>query len=181
MDHHPDLGDIARAVIDANLYMILGTAGEDGHPLGHPRLLLGGGIHGLLLGLLAGVDALPQHRRTAAGSIVIFDSQTPIGTAGVPVGEGDVHSAQAVYMSGVALEVTGVEVSRGVDIFSRGARAQGAGEWTKERVQPPAHLRLYRATASQQFIICPVNHPEPCSIHGRTDDHRVAVQLADTG
>ena len=32
MDHHPDLGDIARAVIDANLYMILGTAGEDGHP-----------------------------------------------------------------------------------------------------------------------------------------------------
>ena len=35
--------------------------------MGHPRLLLGGGIHGLLLGLLAGVDALPQHRRTAAG------------------------------------------------------------------------------------------------------------------
>lgn len=32
MDHQPDLGDIAKAVIDANLYMILGTAGDDGHP-----------------------------------------------------------------------------------------------------------------------------------------------------
>lgn len=181
MDHQPDLGDIARAVIDANLYMILGTADEDGHPWVTPVYYSAEGYTDFYW--VSSPESM--HSRNIAArpqvSIVSFNSQTPIGTAGVPVGEGDVHSAQAVYMSGAAQEVTGVEVSRGVDIFSRGARAQGAGEWTKERVQPPAHLRLYRATASQQFILCPVNHPEPCSIHGRTDDHRVAVQLADTG
>lgn len=32
MRRQPELEDIARAVIDANLYMILGTSGEDGRP-----------------------------------------------------------------------------------------------------------------------------------------------------
>src|SRR3990170_2553555 len=130
MDHQPDLGDIARAVIDANLYMILGTAGEDGHPWVTPVYYSAEGYTDFYW--VSSPESM--HSRNIAArpqvSIVIFNSQTPIGTAGVPVGEGDVHSAQAVYVSGVAQEVTGVEVSRGVDIFSRGARAQGAGEWT---------------------------------------------------
>ena len=177
MNHQPDLGDIARAVIDANLYMILGTVGEDGRPWVTPVYYSAGGYTDFYW--VSSPEA--KHSRNIAArpqvSIVIFDSQTPIGTAGGPVSEGDVHTTQAVYMSGAAEEVTGVEVSRGIDIFSRGAEAQGAGRWTSERVQSPAHLRLYRATASQQFILCPVNYPEPCPIHGRTDDHRVAVQL----
>ena len=29
---HPDLGAVARAIIDSNLYMTLGTADENGRP-----------------------------------------------------------------------------------------------------------------------------------------------------
>ena len=119
MDHQPDLGDIARAVIDANLYMILGTAGDDGHPWVTPVYYSAEGYTDFYW--VSSPESM--HSRNIAArpqvSIVIFNSQTPIGTAGGPVSEGDVHSAQAVYMSGVAQEVTGVEVSRGVDIFSR--------------------------------------------------------------
>jgi hypothetical protein len=101
---------------------------------------------------------VPRHQAEngATQSIVIFDTQTPIGTA------------QAVYMSGAAEEVTGADVARGIDIFSRGSVARGAGEWTPEKVQPPAHLRLYRATASEQFILCPRKYPEAV-LHSRTD------------
>jgi len=165
MNHQPELAAIARAVIDANLYMVVGTAGEDGQPWVTPVYYSAGGYSRFYW--VSRPEAV--HSRNIAArphvSIVIFNSQTPIGTA------------QAVYMSGVAEEVTGADVAAGVDIFSHGAQARGAGEWTPEKVQPPAHLRLYRATASEQFILCPRRYPEPCPIHGRTEDHRIAVQL----
>jgi hypothetical protein len=159
------LADIARGVIDANLYMTLGTAGADGQPWVTPVYYSAGGYTDFYW--VSRPEAM--HSRNIVGrpqiSIVIFNSQTPIGTA------------QAVYMSGVAGQVTGDDVARDVDIFSRGARARGAGEWTPEKVQAPAPLRLYRATVSQQFILCPRRYPEPCPIHGRTDDHRIVVEL----
>ena len=165
MNRGSQLGDIARGVIDANLYMVLGTADAGGHPWITPVYYSAGGYTDFFW--VSNPDA--THSRNIAArpqvSIVIFNSHTPIGTA------------QAVYMSGVAEEVRGDDVAHGVDIFSRGARARGAGEWTPDRVQPPAHLRLYRATATEQFILCPRKYPEPCPIHGRTDDHRIAVEL----
>ena len=165
MNRESQLGDIARALIDRNLYMVLGTAGEDGQPWVTPVYYSADGHTDFYW--VSSPEAM--HSRNIAArpqvSIVIFDSQTPIGTA------------QAVYTSGVAEEITGADIARGVDTFSRGAQAQGAGEWTPEKVRPPAHLRLYRAKASQQFILCPRKYPEPCPIHGRTDDHRIAVQL----
>jgi hypothetical protein len=165
MNRQSELGDIARAVIDANLYMVLGTAGDEGHPWVTPVYYSAGGYTNFYW--VSRPEAM--HSRNIAArprvGIVIFDSQTPIGTA------------QAVYMSSVAEEVTGADVARAIDIFSRESRARGAGEWTQEKVQPPAHLRLYRATALEQFILCPRKYPEPCPIHGRTDDHRIAVEL----
>jgi Pyridoxamine 5'-phosphate oxidase len=159
------LADMARAVIDANLYMVLGTTDEDGHPWVTPVYYSAGGYSRFYW--VSRPEAM--HSRNIAArpkvSIVIFNSQTPIGTA------------QAVYMSGVAEEVAVADVPREIDVFSRGAQAQGAGEWTVDRVRPPATLRLYRATASEQFILCPRKYPEPCPIHGRTEDHRIAVHL----
>ena len=181
MSRRPDLEGIARAVIDVNLYMTLGTAGEDGHPWVTPVYY---SVEGYTDFYWVSSPESVHSRNVAARSqvsIVIFNSQTPIGTAGSPVDGGDASTTQVVYMSGIAGEVTGTDVSHGIDVFSRGSRLRGAGEWTPEKVQPPSHLRLYRATATQQFILCPVSHPEPCSIHGRTDDHRVAVQLAKRG
>jgi nitroimidazol reductase NimA-like FMN-containing flavoprotein (pyridoxamine 5'-phosphate oxidase superfamily) len=164
-ERESQLEDIARELIDRNLYMVLGTAGEDGQPWVTPVYYSAEGHKNFYW--VSSPEAM--HSRNIAArpevGIVIFDSQTPIGTA------------QAVYMSGVAEEVTGGDIAGGVDTFSREAQARGAGEWTPEKVQPPAHLRLYRAAASQQFILCPRKYPGPCPIHGRTDDHRIAVHL----
>src|SRR5918992_989389 len=99
MDSQPDLGDIARAVIDANLYMILGTTGEDGQPWITPVYFSAGGYTDFYW--VSRPEAM--HSRNVAArqqvSIVIFNSQTPIGTA------------QAVYMSGNTEEVTGADLA----------------------------------------------------------------------
>jgi len=165
MSRQPELKDIARVIIDANLYMTLGTVGDDGSPWVTPVYYSVGEYTAFYW------VSSPEttHSRNIAArpdvSIVIFNSQTPIGTA------------QAVYMSGVAEMLTGVDRDRGIEVFSRGANVQGARNWTADRVQPPARLRLFRATVSQHSILCPMNYPEPCPIHGRTEDHRVEVDL----
>ena len=74
MDSQPDLGDIARAVIDANLYMILGTTGEDGQPWVTPVYFSAGGYTDFYW--LSNPEAM--HSRNLAArpqvSIVIFNS-----------------------------------------------------------------------------------------------------------
>ena len=165
VDYQPELREIARSVIDDNLYMVLGTAHEDGRPWVTPVYYSAAGYTDFYW------VSRPEtmHSRNIAVrpevSIVIFNSKTPIGTA------------QAVYISGLAEEVSGADLDLGINLFDRGSQSQGAGEWTLEKVQPPAQFRLYRATASEQFILCPRSYPEPCPIHGRTGDHRVAVEL----
>jgi hypothetical protein len=85
---------------------------------------------------------------------VIFDSTVVPG------------DARPVYMSAVAEELTGAEVDEGMAIFAAVSEAQALSVWTRENVQPPARHRLYRATASEHFLL-------------RDDrDERVPVSLA---
>ena len=67
-------------------------------------------------------------------------------------------------MSAVAEELTGDEQERGIDVFSQRSVAHGAAEWRLEAVQPPARLRLYRARATEQYVL-------------GEDDRRVPVPL----
>jgi hypothetical protein len=90
-------------------------------------------------------------------SIVVFNSQVAIGTG------------QGVYMSAVAEELTGADLGRGIDIFSRGSEAHGAPAWKLDDVRPPAPYRLYRATASEHWFLGPGSHP----------NHRTPVTLGE--
>ena len=91
-------------------------------------------------------------------SIVVFDSRQPEGTG------------QAVYMAGIADQPTGAERARGIEIFSRRSHEQGGRAWTLEDVQGPAHLRLYRATVIEQWML-------DKSGAGPRYDHRTPVRL----
>jgi hypothetical protein len=71
-----------------------------------------------------------------------------------------------VYLEAVAEELTSPELERGIAAYSRGSEEAGAGELTVADVSSPAHLRLYRATASAAFVLGP-------------DDRRVPVSLGD--
>ena len=125
-------------IIDAARYMVLATADEDGVPWASPVWFAPDGYTRFLW--VSREDT--RHSRNLAArpqlSIVIFDSSTPIDT-----GEG-------VYMDALAQQVD--ELGPAIEIFSRRSVAQGGGEWTVADVSPPAELRLYRATATEQWI-----------------------------
>ncbi len=66
----------------------------------------------------------------------------------MPIGTG-----QGVYMAATAEEVTGDARVAAIDVFSRRAVGHGGREWTLEDVEPPAEIRLYRATASAHYML----------------------------
>lgn len=136
----PDPAAVARAIIDANLYLVLGTADQAGRPWVSPVYYAPAGHADFLW--VSSPETTHSRNLEARGevSIVIFDSSVPIGTG------------QGVYMSAVAEEVTGDDRAEAIDIFSRRSLSHGGREWTVADVEPPARLRLYRAVARDQFL-----------------------------
>ena len=156
------LAALARKVIETNAYMVLGTADENGLPWVTPVYYAAEELTRFFW--VSSPDA--RHSQNVARrpevSVVIFDSRVAIG------------EAEAVYMSARAEELEGQELEDGIDVFSRESLADGAREWSLDDVRPPARLRLYRATASEQFVLIPGRHPEL----GSGIDRREPVMLA---
>jgi hypothetical protein len=160
----PDgLAAAARAIIDANVYMTLGTTGDDGRPWVSPVYYAASGYREFYW--TSDPDA--AHSRSLARrphvSLVIFDSQQPP------------YTGQAVYMTAVAEELAGADIDHGLTIYPRPAE-RGEPPTTADQLMPPAPYRLYRATVSRCWVPCPRDDPgQPCSVHGRAVDHRVRV------
>ena len=150
-----DLGTVARDIIASMMYMVLGTADDSGQPWVSPVYFASEDyIHFYWVS-----SPEVRHSRNIATrpqvSIVVFDSRAPIGTG------------QGVYMSAVAEELTGVELERGIEIFSRTSLGHGGHEWKTNDVQAPTLYRLYRATAQEHWVLDPAGHP----------DHRISVNI----
>jgi hypothetical protein len=128
--------------------MVLGTADEGGRPWVSPVYYAPSKYSDLYW--VSSPEA--QHSRNLVArpelSIVVFDSQAPVG------------QGQGVYMSAVAEQPTGVDLERGIGIFSRVSASHGARPWTLEDVQQPAPLRLYRARASEHWVLDPERRPD---------------------
>lgn len=150
-----DLGAVVREIINANMYMVLGTADESGGPWVSPVYYASAGFTEFYWVSSPEV----RHSRNIAVrsriSIVIFNSQAVIGTG------------QGVYMSATAEQLTGSDLDRGIEIFSRTSLGHGGHEWKREDVQAPALYRLYRAIALEHWVLDPAGHP----------DHRTPVTL----
>ncbi len=78
-----------------------------------------------------------------------------------------------MYVSALAEEPTGVDLDRGIGIFSRASVAGGARECKQEDVRPATLHRLYRATAWGHWVLDPAGHP----VYGRALDHRTRVAI----
>ena len=147
-----DLAAVAREIIDANRYLTLATADGDGRPWAAPVWYANEGYTDFLW--VSRPEA--RHSRNLASrpglAIVIFDSTVPVG------------GAQAVYVEALAEELSGAERERGIAIYSRRSQAHGAGEWRGADVIAPAPHRLYRARASEHFVL-------------QANDRRTLVQL----
>ena len=150
-----DLGDLARTIIDSNMYMVLGTADVSGQPWVSPVYYAAAGYTEFYWVSSPEVRHSQNIAMRPKVSIVIFDSQAPIGTG------------QGVYMSGIAEKLTGAGLDRGIEIFSRSSLAHGGHEWKLEDVGVSTLYRLYRATASEHWVRDPVGRP----------DHRTPVTM----
>ena len=158
MNQQQDLGALARTIIDSNMYMVLGTADESGQPWATPVYFAC--MEYKEFYWISSPEV--RHSRNIAVrsqiSIVIFDSQVAVGTG------------QAVYMSAVAEELNGVDFGRGLDIYNgRFSNPAEHGVWVikSDDVRAPALYRLYRATASEHWVLDPAGRP----------DHRTPVTV----
>ena len=134
---------VVRAVFAGNRYMTLGTADADGRPWTSPVWYAREGYEELFWVSKPGA----RHSRNIAGrpqvSIVVFDSQVPVG------------SAAAVYMLGTAAQLTGAALERGMEVMARENAAQGLPPWTLADVTAPARHRLYRAAVTEHWVLGP--------------------------
>jgi uncharacterized protein YhbP (UPF0306 family) len=144
----PELADVIRSVIDANRYMALGTTDETGHPWVSPVWFASEDYRNFHW--VSSPDA--KHSRNLAAhaevAIAIFDSSVPVG------------GAQAVYMKGVAEELTGAELEQGLDVFDRVSQKDIGRAFGLDSVQGPALFRLYRATVLEHWVLIPGRDPD---------------------
>lgn len=163
-----DLAAHARAVIDANTYLTLGTVGPDGFPWTSPVYFAASGVHEFVWTSTA--DA--RHSRNLAArprvSIVIFDSTVPP------------YHGRAVYAAAEARELTGADLDRGLEIYP-GDDGIGITGLDRGDVTGSSPYRLYQATASDLWVLCPREPRQPCPLHGIGVDHRARVAPPDGG
>src|SRR5690242_7373471 len=105
MKQPEDPGALARAIIDAHLYMVIGTADGSGQPWVSPVYFASVGYREFYWVSLPNAQHSLNIAVRPQVSIVIFDSQAAINTG------------QGVYMSAVAEELTGTDRDRGLEIF----------------------------------------------------------------
>jgi Pyridoxamine 5'-phosphate oxidase len=143
MSDDQDLAALARAIIDANLYMVLGTADLSGTPWVSPVYYAPAGYREFFW--ISAPEA--RHSQNIGArrevGIVVFDSSVPIDTG------------QGVYMTAVAERVDGDEVTVGIELFSMRSLTHGGRPFTANDVRAPARHRLYRATALQHYALEP--------------------------
>ena len=141
MAQDQDPAEIARAIIDANLYLVVGTADATGLPWVSPVYYAPAGYREFLW--LSSPQA--RHSRNIRVrpevGIVIFDSSVPINTG------------QGVYMSAVADELDGNAVTDEIELFSERSLRHGGPPFTAGDVREPSRLRLYRATALDHYVL----------------------------
>jgi hypothetical protein len=135
----------ARAIIAANRYMTLATAGADGTPWASPVWFAPDGDRDLLWIS----DPQAQHSRNLAArprlAIVIFDSQV------VP------DDAAALYLSAVA-----EQAEDGIETYSAHSVAQGLRPYTLADVTGDARWRLYRARVGERWLLGPSTQRVMC-------------------
>lgn len=138
---------IARAIIDSNVYMVLGTADAEGRPWVSPVYFTADDytdfywISSPDAAHSRNIDARPQI------SIVVFDSTTPVG------------AGQGVYMAATAEQLAGDDIEAGLELYP-GPPERGARRVAAEELRAPGPYRLYRARASRHWILDPALRPD---------------------
>lgn len=160
---HPDLVAHARALLAANRYLTLATADQDGNPWISPLYFASASEREFYW--MSATDA--QHSRNLAGhppvSIAVFDSTVVPG------------HGRGLYAVAEARELSGHDLDRGLEVYP-GPSQRGGVSITRDDVTGPSPYRLYRATVSDLWVLCPREPGQPCPLHGFAQDHRTRIE-----
>ncbi len=133
--------DLARRLVDANVYLTLATADDSGRPWATPVWYAARDCDEFVW--VSRPDA--RHSLNIAArpevGIVIFDSTVPVG------------GAAAVYVEAEAEQVGPDDRTNALAIFNGRSEAQELRQWLESDVVAPAPHRLYRATARQIYTL----------------------------
>jgi hypothetical protein len=152
MNEERDWAAEAREIIDANLYMVVATSDLSGQPWASPVYFAHRDYRDYFwISQPDATHSVNLRDRREVG-IVIFDSTVKINTG------------RAVYIGGVGRELPAHDPGEGIEIFSKRSVGHGGSEVGVEDVSPPAHHRLYQATAEAIYAL-------------DEHDHRVEVNL----
>jgi nitroimidazol reductase NimA-like FMN-containing flavoprotein (pyridoxamine 5'-phosphate oxidase superfamily) len=154
-----ELLTVATSIVDSNRFMTLATADGDGRPWASPVWYAPAEYRDFYW--VSSPEAAHSRNLKVRPqlAIVIFDSHEAGGW-------------KALYMSAVAEEL--VDVDEGIEIFARRSLEQGLPAWSRADVLPPARHRLYRATASEHFVLDPHDQRIPVDLTSRRGSTRSA-------
>jgi nitroimidazol reductase NimA-like FMN-containing flavoprotein (pyridoxamine 5'-phosphate oxidase superfamily) len=131
----------AVGFVEANRYMVLGTADGAGVPWVSPVYFAAVGLRRFLWVSKPGARHSRNLAEQAAVSIVVFDSTVPI------------FQGRGLYMTGIAGEVPADEQVESIDVFSRRTLSHGAEAWSVDDVGPSTPFRLYRADIDHHWVL----------------------------
>jgi pyridoxine/pyridoxamine 5'-phosphate oxidase len=141
-----------EAIVSASSYMTLATADATGRPWASPVWFASTDFRQLFW--VSSPDA--RHSQNLAArpelAISIFDSRQPP------------YSGQGVYVSASGEMVPESEIDAGLEVYSAVSRQRGLPEWDRSKVTSPAKHRLYRATATELFILDSHDERQPVSL-----------------
>jgi general stress protein 26 len=133
--------DAARRIIDANSYATLATADADGRPWVTPVWFAERGVRQFVWVSRTTRRHSQNVAQRAEIALVVFDSTVPAG------------SGSAVYVEAVAALVPDADLADALPVFNAKCEAFGLSTWDKSTVSGQAPHRLYRATASQVWVL----------------------------
>jgi len=137
----PSPATLARRILDANAYLTLATSDADGRPWATPVWFAD--RDGREFVWVSRTERRHSHNIGVRPEVAlaIFDSTTPVG------------DATAVFADAVAGIVPDDELPDALAAFNAKTVASGRPAWEPQRVTGESALRLYRAVATEVWII----------------------------
>ena len=157
-----DLAAHARELLDTNAFLTLGTVGPGGRPWTSPVYFAAAGLREFYWCSETGAAHSRNLATSPQVSIVVFDSSVRP------------YHGRALYAAGSAGELRGDDLERGLRVYP-GPADRGGTALTVDDVTGSAPYRLYRATATDLWVLCPREPRQPCPLHGLAKDHRARV------
>ncbi|MGY3126545.1 hypothetical protein ACVWW9_000044 [Agrococcus sp. UYP33] len=132
---------LARRILDANAYLTLATADADGRPWATPVWFADRDGREFVWVSRTGRRHSHNIGVRPEVALAVFDSTTPVG------------DATAVFADAVAGIVPDDELPDALATFNAKTVASGRLAWEPQRVTGESALRLYRAVATEVWII----------------------------